>query len=167
MRKDLKHNIDKLIVLGKKKGYLTYDEINHFLSDDISSPEDLDIVIEKLGSQKINVLDSEEAKVWEKKYQSGPQTASELPPLDDPVKMYLKQMGQIPLLSREDEVSLAQDIEEKETALRAEVFKTKVAREEFLELRQTGRLIARKRMHEALQPLRGIPLYLTVDLDWR
>ena len=39
-------------------------------------------------------------------------------------------------------------------------------REEFLELRQTGRLIARERMLEALQPLRGIPLYLTVDLDW-
>ncbi|MBN2119609.1 MAG: RNA polymerase sigma factor RpoD [Candidatus Omnitrophica bacterium] len=134
MRKDLKHSIDKLIVLGKKKGYLTYDEINHFLSEDISSPEDLDIIIEKLGGQNINVLDAEEAKMWEKKYQ-GPQVATaELPPLDDPVKMYLKQMGQIPLLSREDEVRLARDIEEKETALRSEVFKTKLAREDFLEL---------------------------------
>jgi len=42
----------------------------------------------------------------------------------------------------------------------------RLRREEFLELRQTGRLIARERMLEALQPLRGIPLYLTVDLDW-
>jgi len=134
MRKGLKHNIEKLIVLGKKKGYLTYDEINHFLSDDVSSPEELDTVIEKLDSQNINVLDPEEAKVWEKKCQGEPKVTPELPPLDDPVKMYLKQMGQIPLLSREDEVSLARDIEEKEIALRLEVFKTKIAREEFLTL---------------------------------
>jgi len=134
MRKDLKHNIDKLIALGKKKGYLTYDEMNHFLSEDISSPEELDIILERLDSQNISVLDAEEAKVWEKRCQQQPVVTRELPPLDDPVKMYLKQMGQIPLLSREDEVRLAKEIEEKETALRAEVFKTKKAREEFLQL---------------------------------
>lgn len=134
MRKNVRHNIDKLVVLGKKKGYLTYDEINHFLSEDISSPEELDAVLEKLDSQNISVLDVEEAKLWEKRQQAQPVTSQELPPLDDPVKMYLKQMGQIPLLSREDEVTLAKDIEEKETALRAEVFKTKIAREEILKL---------------------------------
>ncbi|MFC1599228.1 RNA polymerase sigma factor RpoD, partial [Candidatus Omnitrophota bacterium] len=133
MRKDQKHNIDKLVVLGKKKGYLTYDEINHFLSEDISTPEALDSVLEKLDSQNISVLDADEAKMWEKKCRP-PATTQELPPLDDPVKMYLKQMGQIPLLSRENEVKLAKEIEEKEMALRAEVFKTKKAREEFLEL---------------------------------
>ena len=114
MRKDLKHSIDKLVVLGKKKGYLTYDEINHFLSEDISSPEDLDAIIEKLDAQKINVLDTEEAKIWEKKYQGQPQATPELPPLDDPVKMYLKQMGQISLLSRNEELELAKRIKTNE-----------------------------------------------------
>ncbi len=134
MKKELKRNIDRLIILGKKKGYLTYDEINHFLSEEISSPEDLDIILEKLDSQNISVLEAEEAQIWEKKIEAQPLEAPEITPLDDPVKMYLKQMGQIPLLSREDEVRLAKEIEEKETALREEVFKTKIAREEVLNL---------------------------------
>ncbi|MCD6539744.1 MAG: RNA polymerase sigma factor RpoD [Candidatus Omnitrophica bacterium] len=134
MRKELKYSIEKLIALGKKKGYLTYDEINHFLSEEISSPEDLDVILEKLDSQNISVLETQEAQIWEEKLQTPPSEVPEVAPLDDPVKMYLKQMGQIPLLSREDEVKLARGIEEKETALRKEVFKTKVAKKEILEL---------------------------------
>ncbi len=133
MKRALKYSIEKLKSLGKKKGYLTYDEINHFLSEEISSPQDLDMILQKMNVSKIKVLDTDEAELWEKKAGKKP-SASGVPPLDDPVKMYLKQMGQIPLLSREDELKLARDIEEKEMALRKEVFKTKIARQEFLDL---------------------------------
>jgi RNA polymerase primary sigma factor len=138
MKKDLKHSVEQLVALGRKKGYLTYDEINHFLSEDVYSPKELDTVLEYLDEQNIGVLDAEEAAEWEKK-QTEEQQEEAVPHVeqaapDDPVKMYLKQMGQIPLLSREDEIKLAKEIEEKEYALREEVLKNRLAREEYLEL---------------------------------
>jgi len=134
MRKQVKQYIDQLKVLGKKKGYLTYDEINHFLSEDISSPDELDVIIEKLDSYNIRVLDIEEASVWEKNVENKPSGTQSSTPLDDPVKMYLKQMGQIPLLSREEELTIAREIEDRETALREIVFTTQLARKEILTL---------------------------------
>lgn len=134
MRKSLERNIERLIVLGKKKGYLTYDEINHFLSDDINTPEEMDTIFESLMGEKITVLNREEAKDWENSHVSKPSSSGSPVKVDDPVKMYLKQMGKIPLLSRQDELSLAKEIEEKEIKLRGVVLKTKVAREEYLSL---------------------------------
>ena len=82
--------------------------------------------------EKITVRNREEAKDWEDAHISKPSPSSGPVKVDDPVKMYLKQMGKIPLLSREDELSLAKEIEEKEIKLREVVLKTKVAREEYL-----------------------------------
>jgi RNA polymerase primary sigma factor len=135
MRKTLKHSIEQLKVLGKKKGYLTYDELNHFLSEDISSPTDLDTILERMLAYNIKIVDSEEAEEIEKEGVSKSKlTQQGVSPLDDPVKMYLKQMGQIPLLSREEELRIAREIEDKENNLRKEVLNTRVAREEFLNL---------------------------------
>jgi len=133
IKKTLEHNITQLITLGKKKGYLTYDEINHFLSEEISSPEDLDAIFEKLTAQKISVLDSEEVKEWEKQ-QSKQTSVTPSHSLDDPVKMYLKQMGQIPLLTRDEEITLAKEIEDKEESLRVLILKTSTAREVYLSI---------------------------------
>ncbi len=133
VKKSLEHNITQLIALGKKKGYLTYDEINHFLSEDVTSPEELDVIFERLDSQNISILDSEEVKEWEKK-QAKHTEAAPTPGLDDPVKMYLKQMGQIPLLSRDEEIRLAKQIEEKERILREHVLKTGVAKDVYMSL---------------------------------
>ncbi|MCM8773358.1 MAG: RNA polymerase sigma factor RpoD [Candidatus Omnitrophica bacterium] len=138
----LERNVEQLIDIGRKKGYLTYDEINHFLPEDIISPDELDFVFGRLDDQNISVLEAGEEEQWkEEKKELFISTI----PIDDPVKMYLKQMGQIPLLSRESEVRLAKEIEEREDSLRKEVFETPIAKEAFLE-------IANKLIGEELNP---------------
>ncbi|UCC95092.1 MAG: RNA polymerase sigma factor RpoD [Candidatus Omnitrophota bacterium] len=132
-KKILERSIEQLINLGRKKGYLTYDEINHFLSDEIVSAQDLDTIFSRLDNQNISILEAREVEEWEREKEKKVTQAVTLP-IDDPVKMYLKQMGQIPLLSREEEVELAKEIEDKEEALREEIFSTILARDAFIEI---------------------------------
>lgn len=134
-KKVLERSIEQLIDLGKKKGYLTYDEINHFLSEDIVSAEELDAILERLDNSNISVLETREVEDWEKEREKKEVHTVSLP-VDDPVKMYLKQMGQIPLLSREEEVRLAKEIESREEVLRDEIFATAISREAFLDISQ-------------------------------
>jgi len=131
-KKLLERSIGQLIDLGKKKGYLTYDEINHFLSEEITAAQDLDAVFERLDSKDISILEAKEVVEWEKGKKKEVTVSSQ--PIDDPVKMYLKQMGQIPLLSREEEIRLAKKIEDAEESLREEVFSTSISRKTFIEI---------------------------------
>jgi len=134
-KKLLERSIEQLIDLGKKKGYLTYDEINHFLSEEITNAEELDAVFDRLDHQNISVLETSEVEEWEKEKEKK-ETPSVSLPVDDPVKMYLKQMGQIPLLSRDEEVRLAKEIEYREEELRKEIFSTGLSREVFIDISQ-------------------------------
>ena len=134
-KKLLERSIIQLIDLGKKKGYLTYDEINHFLSEEIVNVEDMDVIFDRLDRSNINVLEAKEVQELEKEKEKKT-TSTTSTPVDDPVKMYLKQMGQIPLLSREEEVRLAKKIEDKEEALRDEIFSTRISRDAFLDICQ-------------------------------
>ena len=142
-KKLLERSIEQLIDLGKKKGYLTYDEINHFLSEEIVSAKAFDTIFERLGSKEISVLEQKEVSEWESERKKKTTTTTQ--PVDDPVKMYLKQMGQIPLLSREEEIRLAKKIEDAEEHLRDEVFSTGIARDMFID-------IAKKLIKELLNP---------------
>jgi RNA polymerase primary sigma factor len=134
-KKVLERSIEQLIDLGRKKGYLTYDEINHFLSEEIVNADELDAIFDRLDHQNISVLETSEVEEWEKEKEKK-ETPAVSQPVDDPVKMYLKQMGQIPLLTRDEEVRLAKEIEYREEELRREIFSTGLSREVFIDISQ-------------------------------
>ena len=113
--------VKELLVLGKEKGYLLYDEVNDALPDDISSAKDLDNIFYLLGDSGIEIIDSEEELQVSKEkmpHQTGENTGSDtestpetLEKTNDPVRMYLREMGTVPLLTREGEVEIAKRIE--------------------------------------------------------
>jgi len=135
--------IKELIELGKKKGHLTYEEVNDFLPDNMVSSEQIDEVLSVLDREKIQVLDAQEAKDIEEKQEQKESKESTLAPsvpyprsleIDDPVKMYLRQMGRIPLLTHQEEITLAKKIKFEEAEFRAVVLENGVAKREVLKL---------------------------------
>lgn len=146
-KKELKEDLEKLIAMGKKKGFLTYDEVNATLSEKIDSSEEIDHVFDILDGKDIKIIDSEDdagtgnvdGKTREQQIRRAREEQSKddvysdkFIPLDDPVKMYLKQMGSIPLLSRDEEISLAKRIEDAEHKFAEALFMTSFARKEAL-----------------------------------
>ena len=113
-------DIDKLIDTGKEKGYLTYGEVNDLLPGDITTPDDLDDLLTTINTQGIDVLNGE-GRGERDKYEPEAGEESEDVELDlspgtlektnDPVRMYLREMGTVPLLTREGEVEIAKRIE--------------------------------------------------------
>jgi RNA polymerase primary sigma factor len=98
--------IKELIILGKEKGYLLYDEVNDVLPDDINSSKDLDSIFYLFGEAGIEVIDSEQQLATVKRT-----TRSKSEKTNDPVRMYLREMGTVPLLTRQGEVEIAKRIE--------------------------------------------------------
>ena len=147
-----KQDIDKLVELGKKKGFLTYTEVNETLSDEVHSSEEIDKVFDILDGKDIKVIEEaeeEDAELTDKLDEESREQeirrvreeareeevySDKFIPLDDPVKMYLKQMGSIPLLSRENEISLARRIEEAEIRFAEALYMTAYARKAALEV---------------------------------
>jgi RNA polymerase primary sigma factor len=112
-------DIDKLIDTGKEKGYLTYGEVNDLLPGDITTPDDLDDLLTTINTQGIEL--GGESRLDRDKYEPEAGEESEDVELDlspgtlektnDPVRMYLREMGTVPLLTREGEVEIAKRIE--------------------------------------------------------
>ena len=135
-------DVEKIIALGRQKGFLTYDEVNDLLPQEISSSDEIDKLFELLGSEDIQVIESEEDKATEKPAAQAAAKEDLLAeqlkaeerflPLDDPVKMYLKQMGSISLLSRENEIELAKKIEDAEEKFKCASFVSKFVRNEVI-----------------------------------
>lgn len=129
-RRNTNSRFNRLLETGRKKGFLTYEEINDSLPEDIISAEQIEKVFQLLDSEKIQIVDSEEVFKASQKYSdSGDNgkrrsntnkkkqktgTATLTVGIEDPVKMYLRQMGQIQLLSREEEIHIAKEIEKAE-----------------------------------------------------
>jgi len=115
-------DIKKLIDTGKEKGYLTYDQVNDLIPHDVHSPEDLDDLLTTIGTQGIDVLEGPKlpSQGLDKKgfedIEEGEDVELDLTPgalekTNDPVRMYLREMGTVPLLTREGEVEIAKRIE--------------------------------------------------------
>lgn len=145
---DRTRGIEQLVALGKEKGFLTYDDINRILPNSVTSADDIDDVLTTLNTQQIDVVDQEDvvekdsgsdsdsekdevdelgAEEQEPKKEEAASETSNISParleqMDDPVRMYLRQMGQIPLLKREEELELAKRIEADELEFRKAVF---------------------------------------------
>jgi RNA polymerase primary sigma factor len=113
-------DIKKLIDAGKEKGYLTYDQVNDLIPGDVHSADDLDDLLTTISHQGIDVLDATKGLPSEQKFEDtmeeGEDVELDLTPgalekTNDPVRMYLREMGTVPLLTREGEVEIAKRIE--------------------------------------------------------
>jgi RNA polymerase primary sigma factor len=159
-----------LIESGRHKGYLTYSQVNDYLPDDAVNPEKLDQLLLVLEEQGIELIDESEAEERE----GGPgaarddEAAADLDlsfiegedsrRIDDPVRMYLTQMGEIPLLKREEEISLAKKIEVTRKRFRRKVLECDGA------LRQVVETL--KRVHAGDLPFdRTVKVSLTENLE--
>jgi RNA polymerase primary sigma factor len=125
---DLTETIKTLLHISQEHGYVTYDDINDILPDNLS-PEDLDAVLSKLRSLDVEiVMDQAEAERAERTKQPEQAQADEvdedarLEILDDPVRMYMNQMGKVPLLTREQEVEICKKIEDAEVEMKSIVY---------------------------------------------
>src|SRR5664280_785681 len=114
-------DIKKLIDAGKEKGYLTYNEVNDLIPHDLHSPDDLEDLLTTIGTQGIDVLEGPKLpgsldKKFDTELEAGEDVELDLTPgalekTNDPVRMYLREMGTVPLLTREGEVEIAKRIE--------------------------------------------------------
>src|SRR3954469_24651831 len=127
-----------LITMGKEKGYLLYEEVNDMLPSEISSSDELDDIFSMFGSMGIEVVDSEQK--YREKEQSNEEgaeldlTPGTLDKTNDPVRMYLREMGTVPLLTREGEVEIAKRIERGKKTVMKVTTRTPMAAHEIARL---------------------------------
>jgi len=137
--------VQQLIDLGKEKGYLTYDEVNDILPADMVSSEQLDDVMSMFGEMDIEVVDAEQKSTSNKQQSQGSSSSDDseeetefdadvMGRTSDPVRMYLREMGQVSLLTREGEVEIAKRIEEGEALVARVIVKTPIAFKEVVTL---------------------------------
>lgn len=116
---EIQEKIRELIKLAKEQGYLTFDDINDALPNDIVDPQDFESIMERLRSMAFDIIDASDVDSYTDRVRlrdteeedEDEKLEAKMDILDDPVRMYLKQMGQVPLLNREQEVEISKRIE--------------------------------------------------------
>src|SRR5438876_11826670 len=129
--------VRQLINIGKEKGYLLYDEVNELLPSEITSSDELDDLFNTFGSAGIEVIDSDQkylrddAKPIDRTQEGAEELELDLTPgaldkTNDPVRMYRREMGTVPLLTREGEVEIARRIERGKLAVIKSISRTPI-----------------------------------------
>ena len=119
---EVQARIRELIKLAKEQGYLTFDDLNEALPEGVTDADELDLILTRLRRLEIDIIEASEVDryrdgkkdVDEEEEEEEGRAAPKVDILDDPVRMYLKQMGQVPLLTRDQEVLISKRIEEAE-----------------------------------------------------
>lgn len=123
----LNERIRNLIRLSKEQSFLTYKDINQALPDSVNNPDEIENVISILQNLEVDILDDSEVEAFKARQEETEEKevrTSQNDILDDPVRMYLKQMGQVPLLTREEEVAISKRIEKAELKAQDALFST-------------------------------------------
>ncbi|MEJ5348457.1 MAG: RNA polymerase sigma factor RpoD [Desulfosoma sp.] len=140
-------DLKKLISAGKEKGYLTYDELNEVLPEDLVTPEKLDDMMMIFDEMNIEIVDSDQQvkvvkerssddEVEEEESEEGVVDLDAEGRVTDPVKMYLREMGQVSLLTREGEVEIAKRIEAGEREVFNALMESSLGVEEILSIKE-------------------------------
>jgi RNA polymerase primary sigma factor len=118
---DITEKVKELIALAREQGYLTYEDIDDLLADPGMSSEDVDEIHTRLANLDIEIVDQAE---MERARPEGEEEEEKgrLDSMDDPVRMYMRQMGKTPLLTREQEVEICKRIEEAENEMRRLIY---------------------------------------------
>ena len=150
--------VKQLIDLGKEKGYLLYDEVNDLLPGNVTSSEELDEMFAVFRAQGIEVIDGDPKTTGTEKLgferESNEEPSLDLTPgvldkTNDPVRLYLREMGTVPLLTREGEVEIAKKIERGQLNVLKAVSRSPIAINEVIDL--GGQLQRRERsINEAI-----------------
>src|SRR4026209_1297091 len=137
--------VRQLINIGKEKGYLLYDEVNELLPSEITSSDELDDLLNTFGSAGIEVIDSDQkylrddVKPIDRTSEGAVELELDLTPgaldkTNDPVRMYLREMGTVPLLTREGEVEIARRIERGKLAVIKSISRTPIIARKVIQL---------------------------------
>jgi RNA polymerase primary sigma factor len=119
---DLGEKVKELVRLAQEQGYLTYNDINDALPDGAISPDELDDLYGKLRNLEVEIVDQAEVDRIKQPEPDEDEDKTRMDILDDPVRMYLKQMGQVPLLTREQEVEISKRIEDAENEVKRIIY---------------------------------------------
>jgi RNA polymerase primary sigma factor len=169
---EIQEKIRELIKLAKEQDYLTFDDINDILPNDLVDPEDVEAIMERLRNMEFDIIDASEVDRYKDKKRDDSSDDDEelkadqkLDILDDPVRMYLKQMGQVPLLTREQEVEISKRIEDAEIEVAKHLHQFGFVTDSYLDLadklnkgkERFDRVILDKKIESRERYMKGLP----------
>jgi len=129
-----KDEISQLISKGRKQGYLLFEEIDKTFTEDLDSEEDFDDFLSSMDNYGIKILDAQQKEMIPRRRKSDLVSTHGLERTTDPVKLYLREMGNISLLTREGEIAIAREIERGEKSIIKALSKTRLVLNEVLAL---------------------------------
>jgi RNA polymerase primary sigma factor len=169
---EIQEKIRELIKLAKEQDYLTFDDINDILPNDLVDPDDVEAIMERLRNMEFDIIDASEVDRYKDKKRDDDggddedlKSDQKLDILDDPVRMYLKQMGQVPLLTREQEVEISKRIEDAEIEVAKHLHLFGFVTDSYLDLadklnkgkERFDRVILDKKIESRERYMKGLP----------